>query len=82
MENRGVQALIPGALTQDELRDERRRVCREIGLTQMEREGRSMLVGRRRVKAWRVPGEPEYLEHARLVALCAEIFSGELVRTD
>jgi hypothetical protein len=41
----------------------------------MEREGRSVLVGKRRVKAWRVAGEPEFNEHARKVALMAEIFS-------
>jgi hypothetical protein len=71
----GVQGLIPGALAPGELREERRRVCRELGLTKIEREGRSILVGKRRVKAWRVRGEPEFVEHARLVALVAEVFS-------
>jgi hypothetical protein len=68
--------LIPGALSGGELREERRRVWREIGLTQMEREGRSMLVGKRRVKCWRVAGTPEFVEHARLVACVAEALSG------
>jgi hypothetical protein len=74
----GVQGLIPGVLTPDELREERRRVWREIGLTQMEREGRSVLVGKRRVKAWRVAGTAEFAEHARKVAqVCATFSRGE-----
>jgi len=75
MAQEGVQMLVPGALSPDELREERRLVCREIGLTKMEREGPSMLVGRRRVKCWRVRGTPEFAEHARLVACVAEVFS-------
>ena len=71
----GVQGLIPGALTPDELRAERRRVWREIGLTRMEREGRSVLVGKRRVKAWRVAGTPEFAEHAQKVALVAGVYT-------
>jgi hypothetical protein len=73
----GVKTLIPGALTPEELRAERRRCASEIGLLRMEREGRSVLVGNRRVKAWRVSGEPEFYAHARLVALLAEAFSKE-----
>jgi hypothetical protein len=71
----GVQSLLPGALTPDELREERRRVYRELGIVKMEREGRSVLVAGRRVKAWRVAGTLEFVEHARLVALAAEVFS-------
>ena len=73
----GVQMLIPGALNAEELRLERRRAYSEMGITKMEREGRSVMVGKRRVKAWRSPGTPEFAEHARLVALVAEAFSGE-----
>jgi len=73
----GVQSLIPGALTPDELREERRRVWRDMGLTKMEREGRSVMAGARRLKAWRVPGTPEFEEHARKVAKVAEVFSRE-----
>jgi len=73
----GVQGLIAGVLSADDLREERRRVWREVGLTRMEREGRSMVVGKRRVKAWRVAGTPEFVEHARVVAMVAEVFSGE-----
>jgi hypothetical protein len=72
-----VQTLIPGALTPDELREERRRAYREMGITKMEREGRSVMVGAKRLKAWRCPGTVEFAEHARLVALVAEAFSGE-----
>ena len=75
MASDGVQSLLPGHLDADALREERRRVFRELGIAQMEREGRSVVVGKRRVKAWRVAGEPEFNEHARKVALMAEIFS-------
>jgi len=74
----GVQMIVPGALRPEELRSERRRAYTEIGLTKMEREGRSIVVGRRRVKAWRCPGTPEFAEHARLVSLVAEAFSGDV----
>lgn len=77
MASDGVQMLIRGALRPDELREERRRVYRELGIVKMERDGRSVLVGKKRVKAWRSPGTPEFQEHARLVALAAEAFSGE-----
>ena len=76
MASDGVQMLIPGALTLGEEREERRRVWREIGLTKMEREGRSVMCGKRRVKAWRSPGTPEFQEHARLVEMIAGVFSG------
>lgn len=75
MSKDGVQMLIPGGLDADALRAERRRVFRELGIAQLERECASVLVGNRRVKAWRVPGTLEYREHARLVALMAEVFS-------
>lgn len=71
----GVQTLIPGALTPEELRAERRRCASEIGLLRLERDSPSVLCGRRRVKAWRVAGTPQFVEHARLVALLAEAFS-------
>jgi len=71
----GVQTLISYALRPDDLRAERRRAASEIGLFKLERESPSVMVGNRRVKAWRVAGTPEYLEHARLVALLAEAFS-------
>jgi hypothetical protein len=67
--------LIPGALTADELREERRRLYREQGIVKMERECRSVLVGNRRLKAWRVPGTAEFEEHAKAVARVAEVFS-------
>ena len=70
-----IQMLIPGALTRAELHAERQRVWKGLGLARMEREGRSVLVGKRRIKAWRVQGTPEYDEHARLVAMMAEVFS-------
>lgn len=73
----GVQMWIPGGLTEQDRRMERRRVWREVGLMKMEREGRSVLVGARRLKAWRVPGTPEFHEHARLVAMVADAFSRE-----
>jgi hypothetical protein len=66
---------IVDALTDEDRRMERRRAYREIGLFKLEREGRSVLVGRRRVKAWRCAGTPEFHEHARLVAVVAEAFS-------
>jgi hypothetical protein len=75
MANDGVQMLIPGALAPAESREERRRAYRELGILKMEREGRTVLEGKKRVKAWRSPGTPEYAEHARLVALVAEAFS-------
>jgi hypothetical protein len=74
--------LIPGALTLGEEREERRRVWREIGLTKMERDGRSVLLGKKRVKAWRVPGTSEFVEHARLVACVAEVFSRQIHALD
>ena len=70
-----IQMLIPGALTRAERHAERQRVWKELGLAKMEREGRSVLVGKRRIKAWRVSGTPEFAEHARLVAKMAEVFS-------
>lgn len=72
----GVQTMIPGSLTSEELRAERRRCASEIGLMRLERESRSVLCGKRRVKAWRVKGEPEFEEHARLVKMLAAAFSG------
>jgi hypothetical protein len=72
----GVQMLIPGALNDEEMRIERRRAYAEMGIARMEREGRSVLVGKRRLKAWRVPGTPEFTQHARLVAWVAAVFSG------
>jgi hypothetical protein len=74
----GVQMIVPGALNAEGMRIERRRAYSEIGLTAMERECRSVMVGKRRLKAWRVPGTPEFSEHARLVGLVAEAFSGEV----
>jgi len=75
MESNGVQMWIPGALTPDEARAERRRVWREVGLGKLERECRTVVVGGRRVRAWRVAGTPEFEEHARLVAAVADAFS-------
>jgi hypothetical protein len=75
MRSNGVQFLIPGTFPAEALREERRRVWRELGLTKMEREGRSILVGKRRVKAWRIAGTPEFAEHARKVAQVCEAFS-------
>lgn len=80
MASDGVQMVVPGVLTPDELREERRREYRAMGIVRMERAGRSVLVGKRRVKAWRVAGTPEFTEHARLVACCAEAFSREVHR--
>lgn len=71
----GVQSLIAGCLDADVARAERRRVFRELGIAKMEREGRSVLVGKRRVKAFRVEGEPEFFEHARKIALMMEVFA-------
>lgn len=75
MSNDGVQMLIPGGFDAEALREERRRVFRDLGIARMERECRSVLVGKRRVKAWRVRGTPEFADHAVLVALMAEVFT-------
>jgi hypothetical protein len=74
----GVQTLIPGALSAEELRIERRRAYTELGILKMERDGRSVMVGKRRTKAWRCPGTPEFEQHARLVAQVAAAFSGDV----
>jgi len=77
MSGDGVQMVIPGALSAEELRIERKRTYSEMGITAMERDGRSVMVGKRRVKAWRVAGTPEFARHAELVAKVAEVFSRE-----
>lgn len=71
----GVQMLIPGALSPEETSVERRMVAAELGIPRLERQCRSVRVGNRKVKAWRVKGEPEFEEHARLVGLMAGVFS-------
>lgn len=71
----GVQTFLPIVRTDEERREDRNRAARQIGLVRMERECRSVVVGNRRVKAWRVPGEPEFGEHAEMVARLAEEFS-------
>ena len=72
----GVQTFLLIARTAKESLGDRRRAARQLGLFRMERESRCVEVGKRKVKAWRVPGTPEYLEHARIVARLAEEFSG------
>jgi len=72
----GVQTFLPCARTAEELREDRRRAARQLGLPRMERECRTVVVGGRRVKAWRVAGTPEFQEHARMVARLATEFSG------
>jgi hypothetical protein len=71
-----VQTFLPVVRTDEERREDWRRAARQIGLIQLERECRSVMVGRRRLKAWRVPGEPECTLHAEMVARLAEEFSG------
>lgn len=72
----GVQTFLPVVRTDEERREDRNRAARQIGLVQLERDCRSVMVGRRRLKAWRVPGEPEFTLHAEMVARLAEEFSG------
>jgi hypothetical protein len=71
----GVQIFLPTSRSADELREDRRRMARQIGLPALERNSRTVTVGNRRLKAWRVPGTPEFAEHARMVARMAEEFS-------
>lgn len=71
----GVQMFIPTTRTPDELRADRRRAARQLGLFKLERDSPTLLVGNRRVKSWRIPGTPEFSEHARLVAHLAALFS-------
>lgn len=72
----GVQQVIPLCCRAEELRAEQRRAARQVGLYALERNCRSVQVGGRRLKAWRVPGTAEYTEHAAMVARLAEEFSG------
>jgi len=65
----------PSATTNEDLRNERRRAARQLGLFTFERNCRSVLVGKRRLKAWRVRGTPEFDEHARIIAQLSEEFS-------
>ena len=71
----GVQTFLGIARSVEELRLDRRRAARQLGLFKCERECRTVLVGKRLVKAWRVAGTPEFVEHARIVARLAEEFS-------
>jgi hypothetical protein len=71
----GVQMFIGVVRTVDELRMDWRRAARQLGLFRCERESRSVMVQARRIKAWRVPGTPEFNVHARIVARLAEEFS-------
>jgi hypothetical protein len=59
----------------DDLREDRRRAARQLGLFRLERESPSVKVGGRVLKAWRVPGTPEFEEHARIVVRLAEEFA-------
>lgn len=72
----GVQTFLAHVRTDEERRADRNRAARQIGLKRFERECRSVMVGARRLKAWRVSGEPEFAEHAAMVARLAEEFSG------
>jgi len=72
----GVQTFLPVARTVSELRADRRRAARQMGLFKLERESPSVQVGNRRLKAWRVPGTAQFVEHARIVARLAEEFAG------
>jgi hypothetical protein len=72
----GVQAFLPCTRSAEELSEDRRRAARQLGLFRLERESGTVLVGKRRVKAWRVAGTAEWREHARIVARLAEEFSG------
>jgi len=71
----GVQMWMFGAGTNEEVRADRRRVARQLGLFKFERECRTVKVGKRDVKAWRICGTPEFVEHAQVVARLAEEFS-------
>jgi len=71
----GVQSFLPTTRSADELREDRRRMARQLGLFRLERNSRTVTVGNRQFKAWRVPGTPEFAEHARIVAHIADEFS-------
>jgi len=71
----GVQMFFGVARTPEDLREDRRRAARQLGLFVLERNSPSVMVGKRRLKAWRVPGTAEFLEHARIVAKLAEEFA-------
>ena len=71
----GVQMFLGVARSPEELREDRRRAARQLGLFELERKSPSVMVGKRRLKAWRVPGTSEYFEHARIVARLAEEFA-------
>jgi len=71
----GVQTWMFSVRTNEERRGDRRRAARQLGLFKLERECRRVKVGKRNVKAWRVCGTPEFVEHARIVARLAEEFS-------
>jgi hypothetical protein len=73
----GVQTLIPGSLTPEQMSVERRMVAAELGIPRLERQSKSVLVDNKKVKAWRVRGTPEFEEHERLVKLMASVFSEE-----
>jgi len=70
----GVQTLFGVVMSEEDRRQERRKMCRQIGLFRFERECRSVVVGKRRLKAWRVPGEVEFKQHAEMVARVAAEF--------
>jgi hypothetical protein len=71
----GVQMFLGVTRTPDELSEDRRRAARQMGLFRFERECRVVVVGKRKFKAWRVPGTAEFQEHARIVAKLVEEFS-------
>lgn len=71
----GVQMFLPTTRTADDLAADRRRAARQLGLFAFERACPTQLVGKRRLKNWRIPGTPEFSEHARLVARLAAEFS-------
>lgn len=71
----GVQMFVAVARSAEDLRLDRRRAARQLGLFELERKSPSVMVGKRLVKAWRVPGTLEFAEHARIVARLAEEFA-------
>jgi hypothetical protein len=71
----GVQTFLPLTRTPNELAADRRRAARQLGLFRLERESPLVVVGKRKFKAWRVPGTPQFKEHARIVAMLAHDFS-------
>ena len=70
-----VQTWMFGARTDEQRRGDRRRAAGQLGLLKLERECRTVKVGKRDVKAWRVCGTAEFVEHAQIVSRLAEEFS-------